>query len=286
MRVLPATAMLFTLIGCAGTGQTPAAETTRSSVTTPRLYMLDCGALAFKDISAFGLSNADTPVRDMIVPCYLIEHAGQTLLWDAGLPLSLVGKGSVTVENGTTLYYERSVVDQLADLGHTPESIDLMALSHLHFDHCGAANAFATARLLIQEPEWDAAFEHSDQYQVFRPELYEALRTSEKTVLNGDHDVFGDGRVRILSAYGHTPGHQVLFIDLENTGPLVLSGDLYHFRFSRVNRRTPSFNTDREQTLQSMQKVEQFLQASGATLWIEHDRALAATLKKAPAYYD
>ena len=104
-------------------------------------------------------------------------------------------------------------------------------------------------------------------------------------ILDGDHDVFGDGKVMIISAPGHTPGHQVLFVDLPETGPLVLSGDLYHFRLSRAEKRVPTFNTDKKQTLAAMEKVENFVAEKGATFWIEHDLALAKTLRKAPDYY-
>ena len=81
-----------------------------------------------------------------------------------------------------------------------------------------------------------------------------------------------------MSTPGHTPGHQVLF--------LVLSGDLYHFRFSRTHHRVPVFNTSAEQTLESMDRVEAFLAETGATFWIEHDSELAKTLKLAPSFYD
>jgi hypothetical protein len=66
----------------------------------------------------------------------------------------------------------------------------------------------------------------------------------------------------------------------------VLSGDLYHFRRSRERRRVPLFNTNQPQTLASMDKVEALLEREGATLWIEHDKALADTLRKAPGYYE
>jgi len=104
-------------------------------------------------------------------------------------------------------------------------------------------------------------------------------------LLDGDHDVFGDGSVKILSAPGHTPGHQVLALELRELGPLVLSGDLYHFRKSRELRATPTFNTDRERTLRSMDKIEAYIAERGATLWIEHDAALADSIDLAPAYY-
>ena len=75
-------------------------------------------------------------------------------------------------------------------------------------------------------------------------------------------------------------------MSLENSGNILLSGDLYHTRANRALRRVPTFNTDAEQTLASMEKVEQLLKETNAVLWIEHDKALADTLKMAPQYYD
>ena len=91
--------------------------------------------------------------------------------------------------------------------------------------------------------------------------------------------MFGDGRVTLVAAPGHTPGHQVLLLDLEEFGPLLLSGDLWHFQVSRAQQRVPQFNVDAEQTIESMQKIEDLIDETGATLWIEHDLELAETLE-------
>jgi hypothetical protein len=82
------------------------------------------------------------------------------------------------------------------------------------------------------------------------------------------------------------PGHQVLFLDLEATGPIVLSGDLYHFPESRKLRRVPQFDLNREQALASMDRVEAFLEEKAAELWIEHDLAFAQGLRKSPEFYE
>lgn len=116
--------------------------------------------------------------------------------------------------------------------------------------------------------------------------LFDGLKGAKITFIDGDHDVFGDGSVRLIYAPGHTAGHQVLLVSLENSGKLLLSGDLYHTRANRALRRVPTFNVDPEQTLASMDKVEKLLVDESAVLWIEHDKALADTLKKAPLYYD
>jgi glyoxylase-like metal-dependent hydrolase (beta-lactamase superfamily II) len=252
-----------------------------------RLYVFDCGSLSFDDVSAFGLGNDETAVRKMFVPCYLIEHDAdgvERLLFDAGLPPAVIGRGAVTLEPGVRMRYRRSLEDQLAELDLTPADVDYVAFSHLHFDHVGSANLFTASVQLIQKTEYQAGFVERNS-EIYQPDLFLGLADSPRQLLEGDHDVFGDGSVRLISTPGHTPGHQALLVTLAEPGPVVLSGDLYHFRRSRDLRRVPVFNTDQAQTQASMDKLEALLEREGATLWIEHDQALADTLRKAPAHY-
>ena len=272
----------LSLLASLAIGYGPAAAADQKEV---RLYVFDCGLIGAADISMFNLSNDETPVRELFVPCYLIEHPEGRLVWDAGLPLAMAGAGRIEQDGGVYMDYERSLIDQLADMDLTPGDIDKVAFSHMHYDHVGAANAFTESTLLIQDTEYEAAFVNVTN-PVFQPDLYADLKDSDMERLSGDHDVFGDGSVMIVSAPGHTPGHQVLLVKLANTGPLLLSGDLYHFQMSRKLRRAPVFNTDAEQTLRSMDKVEALIESEGATLWIEHEKALADTLNMAPAFYN
>jgi glyoxylase-like metal-dependent hydrolase (beta-lactamase superfamily II) len=118
-----------------------------------------------------------------------------------------------------------------------------------------------------------------------QPELLVAIKKRPTQVLNGDHDVFGDGTVQLIAAEGHTPGHQVLLVDLVETGPVMLSGDLYHFQFSRENRVVPLFNVDAERTLQSMDKIEALVAITGADFWLQHDASLFDSQQKAPGFH-
>ena len=101
-----------------------------------------------------------------------------------------------------------------------------------------------------------------------------------------DYDVFGDGTVVIKSAPGHSPDHQVLFLKLAKTGPVVLSGDLYHYPEERKLNKIPTTEFDASRTVASRAAVEAFLKKTGAQLWIQHDFTATAKLKKAPAFYD
>ena len=254
----------------------------------PRLYVLDCGTLRFADVAVFGLTNDETSVRELAVPCYLIDHPAGRLLWDTGLPTQLGGNPEPqTLAAGMTATYPRSLRRQLSELSLATGDIDKLALSHMHFDHAGGANLFAASELLIQRAEYVAAFEQADQFEgIFDPVLYGELANSRHQLLDGDHDVFGDGSVRIVSAPGHTPGHQVLHLRLANTGSIVLSGDLYHFQFSRQHQRIPTFNFDPEQTRHSMAWVEALVEREQAQFWLQHDKRLFDAQRHSPAYYD
>ena len=273
MKHLKILLVLFLISSCA----------TNTSDPNLKLYVFDCGLIKFDDINFFGLSNEDTEVRELFVPCYIIEHDQGTLLWDAGLPLSFVGKGKIITRPGVEQSYEISLIEQMEKMNFKIDEIDFIALSHLHSDHVGAATMFKEATWLVQEPEFEAAFSPSPMFDL---SLYEGLKSNKRQILNGDFDVFGDGSVTILSAPGHTPGHQVLLLDLDAFGPLLLSGDLYHFVKSRELKSVPDFNVNAEQSLESMSRIENIIVSKKATLWIEHSLDLSQTIDLAPAYYE
>ena len=276
------TLAVLPLVACAAESPPPPAQSPVESAL--KLYVFSCGHLTIDTLERFSIEDHETDVRELIVPCYIVDHPDGRMLWDGGLPSSYTEPPS----HRPNARIEVPLADQLAalDLGFDLGTLDYVAFSHMHYDHLGVANEVVGATWLVQQTEHVAMFGEQPGSSVVEPHLYEDLREAETILLNGDHDVFGDGRVQILSAPGHTPGHQVLFLDLAETGPLVLSGDLYHFRLSREQRRVPTFNFDADMTLASMDRVEQFVAEVGATFWIEHDLALFEGLDKAPAYYE
>lgn len=282
-------AVVSLAIGCSGAGDPEPAETAApaeaaNEPAAVRLYVFDCGQLLIADPGRFSLMPDEVSTLELSVPCYLIEHPDGRLVWDAGLSDDLAEGSPHTQENGTVTTVTATLAAQLAELNLTPADVSYLALSHMHYDHAGNANMFAGSTWLVQRPEHEAAF--GDAQGFFDRRLYADLEAAETILLDGDHDVFGDGTVVIKSAPGHTPGHQVLFVDLVETGPVVLSGDLYHFPENRLLKRVPTFNFDEARTIESMDLVEDFLMSSGARLWIEHDMAANQRLEKSPAYYE
>ena len=254
-----------------------------------KLYVFNCGDFQFPSVQAFGLNDDETPVRELVVPCYVIDHPDGTLLWDGGLPSALAEQPGwqTDQQSGVKTRLQQTLQDQLETLGlgFDLASIDYAAFSHIHYDHVGVANELTEATWLVQQGDYDVVMNEGAMVPAYEPALFAGLKERPAKVVDGDHDVFGDGRVRLISAPGHTSGHQVLYLELAEHGPLVLSGDLYHFRISRDQRRVPMFNVNRQETLAAMDKVEALVETTGADFWIEHDAALFETLRLAPGFY-
>ena len=283
-----ATVGLFALLLAAG-GYADSRPTAAQPVPQgPRLYVFDCGYLINLSPETYNLTRQDVPDPTMSVPCFLVAHPNGALIFDTGLGDKLVGRPPYLTKRGasTSQVVLKTLSSQMAEVGYAPDNIKYLALSHMHFDHVGNANDFAgpATTWLVQKVERDAMFGDNVPPQAINPD-YAALKNAKTQLLNGDHYVFGDGTVVIKSTPGHTVGHQVLFLKLPKTGPVVLSGDLYHYPAERTLNRMP----EREKTTatpDSRAKVEALVKETGAQLWIGHDIAGFAKLKKSPEYYE
>lgn len=277
------------LTGCQKSTQSSAAPKPRTHAGVPgllRLYVFDCGRLTVSDPSSLGFTTEELATTDMAVPCFLVAHPKGTLLWEAGvLPDSVfTTPGSVT-KGAATITKPLKV--QLAEVGYVPADITYLAFSHCHGDHTANANDFAGSTWLVRQEERDAMFGKSNYSGCWPREPYSSLRKSKTLILTQtDYDVFGDGTVIIKAAPGHTPGHQVLFLNLSKTGPVLLSGDLYHYPEERTRGRIPTTEFDPKQTNASRTAIEEFVKKSDAQLWIQHDFIGNKKLQKAPAYYE
>ena len=245
-----------------------------------RLYVLDCGQNIGRDQGRWSPGVNEGKPMEFSDNCYLIRHAKGLLLWDTGVPDAVAAMPDGMVVAGGAITYRRAktLAAQLAELGVKPADVTYVAVSHTHGDHVGNLGLFPTATILIQGAEYDWAMGLPTKPG------FVATQTIDKVA--GDRDVFGDGSVTILSTPGHTPGHQSLLVVLPKTGALVLSGDAVHFRDNWEQRRVPSMNVNREQTLASLDRIAGVLAERKATLWINHDRAQSATLRYAPASYE
>lgn len=229
------------------------------------LRRLDCGRFVTKQLTD---------------SCYLVEHNGTYLLWDAGLGTELIGRpqGQGTrgwIELNTTL------ADQLKRIGLVPHDIAILALSHTHFDHIGQAPEFSNARLLIGRQDWDALVSApaSDERRVRLESWIEGI--SSKKLITGDHDVYGDGSVVMIATPGHTPGHHSLLVRLHTMGPVLLTGDLYNSAQQFAENSVPPNNSDPAATVSSFVHFRKLAHDLNATVIIQHE---PADISKLPAF--
>ena len=221
-----------------------------------------------------GLNFSDTfanrvPNIRLVFSCYLIKHGTEYMVWDTGFGM-----------NAGPVAPKTSLVDLLAQVNVKPEQITYVGLSHYHGDHVGQVNSFPKATLLIGKGDWDI---------LAGPKLPPSVRRPPGDVVNSepfvnwisgdgkveplllDKDVFGDGTVIMVNTPGHTPGHHVLLVKLPRTGNVLLSGDLAHFRENYDNNVVPGFNSNRAETLASIDRVKQIAANLKATFIVQHD---------------
>ncbi len=213
-------------------------------------------------------------IRDMSDPnhCYLVQHPEGLLMWDSGLPDTIAAMPRHTLKSGRFRFIvKHPLAAQLAENGVRAEDVHYLAFSHLQIDHAGNAGLFPRSTVLIQAAEYALAFGAEAEDWGYRRPDYEVLAGQKIAQLDGDNDVFGDGRVVILAAPGHTPGHQVLFIDLPQEGPVLLSVDLYYAAKDLREGWMPAWNYDKEQTRWTMERLERFALEKGARWVINHD---------------
>ncbi len=249
---------------------------------TLKVFALTCGHLE-GDLS-YLMEGGEGRIR-LPIPSYLIEHPKGTALFDTGMhpdcqddPAARVG---ARIAGLFAFDYPpgEEISARLIALGRDPADIDLIINSHFHFDHVGGNAQIPNATMLVQRREWDAGMDPDiAAKRGFNPrdfDLGHKLR-----LVDGEHDVFGDGSVVCLPTHGHTPGHQSLKLRLAG-GDIVLAADSCYFCRTLRERRLPRFVHDRDAMHASLDRLAA-LEAAGARIFFGHDPEFWATVPQAP----
>jgi glyoxylase-like metal-dependent hydrolase (beta-lactamase superfamily II) len=159
-----------------------------------------------------------------------------------------------------------------------PARVHWLVNSHLHFDHAGGNAEVPNARLLVQRREWEAGADPDlARRNGFARQDYDLGH--DLVLVDGEHDVFGDGRVVCIPTHGHTPGHQSLHLRLDEAGEVVLTSDACYLRRTLEDLHLPGVVYDREAMLGSLRRLRA-LRDAGATLWFGHDPEQWETLPR------
>ena len=200
------------------------------------------------------------------VPAFLVETERERILIDTGLhprvsedPASFYGRPEAAI---FTLEQERSIAEQV-DLS----TLTRVVLTHLHFDHAGALALLpASVPVVVQRREWEGGHDAAAVRRNFLfPRDYAAIEP-QLVLVDGDHDLLGDGSVRLLLTPGHTPGHQSVRLGER----LVIGADVTHFAATLRDHRFPSFGDDRAAQARSAERLLA-LHDAGATVLPGHD---------------
>jgi glyoxylase-like metal-dependent hydrolase (beta-lactamase superfamily II) len=257
-----------------------------------KLFRLDCGHSLANDESVWTPGeNVGRSIR-FSSTCWLIKHGNDWLLWDTGVPESALNdpRGWSTLPKLIVYHLDKTLTDQLAEIGLKPGDVTRVAISHTHGDHIGNMGLFPNSTVLMQQAEYswihspNGPNDNVNQLMALARKLLGTPKNLQ--LIDGDNDVFGDGSVTLVSTPGHTPGHQSLLVHLKNSGFIILSGDVVHLEENFENNIVPSLNTNKEKSIASMKRIRQMIATYKATLFINHDKKQTDTLKLLPAFYD
>jgi N-acyl homoserine lactone hydrolase len=257
-----------------------------------KLFRLDCGRSLANDESVWTPGENAGRSIEFSSTCWLIKHGNEWLLWDAGVPESAHNdpRGWSTLPKLIVYHLDKTLTDQLAQIGLKPSDIGRVAISHTHGDHIGNVGLFPDSTIMMQRAEYNwinspnGPNDNVNQLMALARELLGTPKNLQ--LIDGDTDVYGDGSVTLVSTPGHTPGHQSLLVHLKNSGFIILSGDVVHSQENFEKNLVPSLNTDKAESIASMEKIRQMIAMYNAKLFINHDKKQTNTLKLLPSFYD
>ena len=221
---------------------------------------------------------------DLACRCLLVREPGRTVLLEAGIGAFFAPE----LRRRFGVQREQHVLlEGLGALGLQPADIDVVVLSHLHFDHAGGVLAayregappelvFPRAHYVVGEQAWQRALQpHARDRASFVPELQPLLAaTGRLERVRGDHsDVLGWG-YRFHTSNGHTPGMLLTEVTAER-GPVLFCADL--IPGVPWVRRAITMGYDRYPELLIDEKTALLadLQARGGRLFFTHDAQVA-----------
>lgn len=250
----------------------------------PRLYAFICGQ---HTIPSERMIAGTTGLITIPIPAFVIEHPEGLILFDTGF--------NRRVHQNLASYYpaealkpikfhftpEEELATQMRNAGFDPGSVRLIVNSHLHYDHCGGNLQFPEAAVMVQRAEWEAANAAPPEKAAYRQVDFRTGQTME--LIEGEHDIFGDGSLVLVPTSGHTPGHQALHVRHAG-GVAILAGDACYMRGTLIeDDMLPDVSVTADPaaykaSLESLRALHQ----SGAMVYVGHDPEFWSTQPLAP----
>jgi glyoxylase-like metal-dependent hydrolase (beta-lactamase superfamily II) len=217
---------------------------------------------------------------------YVVTHPAGNVLFDTGVhpqmgidPEARLGPAAASFQ--ARLTPEDHIEARLAAIGLEPGDIDIVVQSHLHFDHAGGLEWLTHAPILIQREELSfAKYPPVYQRSIYVPADFQ--HDLDWRQLEGDHDIFGDGRLVAISTPGHTRGHQSLMVHLDSGQTVILLADAAYLLIKMRERALPAIVWSPDAMVSSWERIEALEREHHALLIATHDLDYAERVKRAP----
>ncbi len=255
-----------------------------------KLHALHCGGEA-ADISVFDVFHPDLGTQ-VTIPwfAYLVEHPSGNVLFDNGSHPDLMHDPAKRLGPAAEAFHVLmkegdDIVSQLATIGVSPSDVEHVALSHLHYDHAGGTEFFPDATFYIQERELQFAY----WPPVYQRAIYVKADFDHDVAwkeLEGEYDVFGDGKVVLFPTPGHTAGHQSMLVRLPGR-TVILVADAAYLPRNMEENVLPAVVWSPDAMVSSWRIIEDLQRRENAELIFTHDLDYQTKTKIAPdAYYE
>lgn len=277
-----------------------------------RLYVLSCGSMWVERgfMTHFGTrQDRGKPYVSsslQISSClYLIDHPKAKIVVDLGFDPAdyedRVGFPLRGNDDGITFKQEKdeNPKAQLQKVGVSLDDVEYVIISHLMLEHAGYLPVFGgkRAKILVQRRELEYAYANANRKSALEPfhswmynRRHFDLPDLDYMLLDGDYTLV-DG-VEILFTPGHTPGYQMVKVNLMNDGVIILSPcELESMYFGiGINAHSPgiphAFTYSAGDELRNFRKVAASARKENGRIFFGHDQAQFDTLKKVPDYYE
>jgi len=232
-----------------------------------KLYAFNCGW--FQCRPGFLIAGETGAYMRAPVPAYLIDHPRGRAVFDTGMGQQFHRQPENALpadKFGLQWFDGMEIPARLRALGIDPASVNWIINSHLHIDHCGGNALLENATVIVQRDELDYAMagDHAGLYVRADYDTGQPFKA-----VNGEHDLFGDGTVRILPTPGHTPGHQSVIVQLPQ-GEVLLAGDCCYTRRNLDLMAMPPGTVDTPTGLETLKRLK-LMREKGTRILFGHD---------------
>jgi N-acyl homoserine lactone hydrolase len=245
------------------------------------LHALQNGFLGLSRSALFYGESSETKVQ-IPITCYVVRTSDAVVLFDTGVsPRAVPG----LLRNDSMARFSDGdlLVHRLDGLGLQLTDVDLVVISHLHYDHAGGAELFAKSELVVQRDESAAAHYPPPFLASFYYRKNFDLPGYRWRLLDGDTELAPG--LTVLRSDGHTPGHQSLLVDLPETGPVILAGDACYWHEHLETERVPGVVWSPAAALHSIKRLKTLARLVGGRVFPAHDPLFWRGVKQAPDAY-